>query len=298
MAVTRDRRASGRRLRGPRARLRAGAERLRPPLHVLHHPVRPRQFALGADGRGGRRGAPALRARLSRGRAHRRRSHELWRKPAGRAEARPAGEADPQARAGARAAAALVDRFDRGRPRPARRVRQRAAADAAPASVAAGRRRPDPQAHEAAASARRRDRVLRSGAAAAARRRVRRRHHRRLPDRDRGDVRALARSRRRMRADASARLSVLAAPRHAGRAHAAGRARDREGARAAAARKGAAALRRHLEARSARRAACWPKRGGIGRTEHFTPVRLTRRPSPARSRHAIAGHDGRQLLAA
>jgi len=32
------------------ARLRAGAERLRPSLHVLHHPVRPRQFAFGAMG--------------------------------------------------------------------------------------------------------------------------------------------------------------------------------------------------------------------------------------------------------
>ena len=57
--------AHGRRDRGPRARLRAGAERLRPPLHLLHHPLRPRQFALGADGRGGRAGAAAGRQRLS-----------------------------------------------------------------------------------------------------------------------------------------------------------------------------------------------------------------------------------------
>jgi threonylcarbamoyladenosine tRNA methylthiotransferase MtaB len=42
--------------RRPRARLRAGAERLRPSLHLLHHPLWPRQFALGADGRGGRAG--------------------------------------------------------------------------------------------------------------------------------------------------------------------------------------------------------------------------------------------------
>jgi threonylcarbamoyladenosine tRNA methylthiotransferase MtaB len=28
-----------------------GPERLRPPLHLLRHPLRPRQFALGADGR-------------------------------------------------------------------------------------------------------------------------------------------------------------------------------------------------------------------------------------------------------
>ena len=41
----------------PAASVRAGAERLRSPLHVLHHPLWPRQFALGADGRGGRAGA-------------------------------------------------------------------------------------------------------------------------------------------------------------------------------------------------------------------------------------------------
>ena len=63
--------------------------------------------------------------------------------------------------------------------------RHRAAADAASASVAAGRRRHDPEAHEAPASARRFDPLLRGCAQAAARHRVRRRHHRRLPDRDR-----------------------------------------------------------------------------------------------------------------
>ena len=40
--------------RRPRTRVRAGAERLRSPLHLLHHSVWPRQFALGADGRCGR----------------------------------------------------------------------------------------------------------------------------------------------------------------------------------------------------------------------------------------------------
>ena len=49
----RDGVAHGRRHRGPSARLRAGAERLRPSLHLLHHPLRPRQFALRANGRGG-----------------------------------------------------------------------------------------------------------------------------------------------------------------------------------------------------------------------------------------------------
>ena len=40
--------------RRPDARFRSGPERLRSSLHVLHHPLRPRQFALGADGRGDR----------------------------------------------------------------------------------------------------------------------------------------------------------------------------------------------------------------------------------------------------
>ena len=52
------------------------------------------------------------------------------------------------------AVAALVDRLGRGRPPPRRGDRGRAAPDAAPAPVAAGRRRPDPEAHEAAAPAR------------------------------------------------------------------------------------------------------------------------------------------------
>ena len=76
--------ASARRVQGRAAAgVRAGAERLRPPLHLLHHPVRPRQFALGADGRGRRSGPYARRAWPCRDRADRRRSHELWRRSAG-----------------------------------------------------------------------------------------------------------------------------------------------------------------------------------------------------------------------
>ncbi len=45
MAVKDDAAARDRCDRRPRPRFRAGAERLRPPLHLLHHPVRPRQFA-------------------------------------------------------------------------------------------------------------------------------------------------------------------------------------------------------------------------------------------------------------
>jgi len=44
--------SSGRISKGAAAGVRAGAERLRSPLHLLHHSLWPRQFALGADGRG------------------------------------------------------------------------------------------------------------------------------------------------------------------------------------------------------------------------------------------------------
>ena len=123
MAVQGDGAASAGRLsKRPAAGVRAGAERLRSPLHLLHHPLWPRQFALGADGRGGRPGPRAGRARPCRDRADRRRSHQLRRRSAGRAEARRTDKADPAACAGAEAAADFVDRFDRGRSRSARRA--------------------------------------------------------------------------------------------------------------------------------------------------------------------------------
>ena len=91
-------------------------------------------FCIIPYGRGNSRSVPMgevvaqvrrlVEQRLSRSGAHRRRPHELRRGPAGRAAARHAGEADPQARAGAGAAAALLDRLGRGRPRPARRLRR------------------------------------------------------------------------------------------------------------------------------------------------------------------------------
>ena len=63
-----------------------------------------------------RRCAALVAWRLSRGRAHRRRHHQLRRRPAGRAAARRAGaSAILRARAGARAAAAVLDRLGRGR---------------------------------------------------------------------------------------------------------------------------------------------------------------------------------------
>jgi threonylcarbamoyladenosine tRNA methylthiotransferase MtaB len=63
--------------------------------------------------------------------------------------------------------------------------------------------------------------------------------------------------------------------------------------------KGAAALVRHLEAEVGARRRVLTEAGGIGRTEQFTPVRLA---APVRRGLmldvAIAGHDGRRLLAA
>ena len=103
----------------------------------------------------------------------------------GGAAARRPRRGGARRRARPAAAAALLDRLGRGRPAARRGDRRRAAADAAPAPVAAGRRRPDPEADEAPAPARRRHRLLRDGAAGAAGGGVRRRPDRRLPDRDR-----------------------------------------------------------------------------------------------------------------
>ena len=104
-------------------------------------------------------------------------------------------------------------------------------------------------------SRQRRDRVLRAGAAAAAGHRARRRYHRGLPDRDRGDVRALAGSGRGMRSDLPARVSLFAAPGHAGGAHAAGRGRRRSrSARDACARPARPRCSGGSRRRSARRA--------------------------------------------
>ena len=123
----RDRPASHRRHARAHPRLRAGAERLRPPLHLLHHPVRPRQFALGADGRRGRAGAHASSSTAP----------ARWCSPASTSRATASDlpgepklgtprEGDPAPRAGARPAAHLLDRLGRGRRRPPRRDRDRA----------------------------------------------------------------------------------------------------------------------------------------------------------------------------
>ena len=176
----------------------------------------------------------------------------------GRAEARHAGQADPQARAGAQAAAALLHRFGRGRSRSAR-CACRATTRLMPhlhLSLQAGDdlilKRMKRRHLRADAIA-----LLRDGAAAPPRHRVRRRPDRGLSDRDRGDVPELAGAGRGLRADASACLSVLAAPRHAGRPHAAALPRQVVKERARAAARAAAPWRSRAisTAKSARRAA-------------------------------------------
>ena len=90
---------SDRWLRRPSPRLCADPERLRPPLHLLHHSLWARAVAVGAGGRGGGAGAEAGRERLCRDRADRRRHHGLWRGPSRRAHARQAGDQNFEARA-------------------------------------------------------------------------------------------------------------------------------------------------------------------------------------------------------
>jgi threonylcarbamoyladenosine tRNA methylthiotransferase MtaB len=63
--------------------------------------------------------------------------------------------------------------------------------------------------------------------------------------------------------------------------------------------KGAAVLRGHLDAQVGHRRQVLTERGGIGRTEQFTAVRLAAPVEPGTFLDlTMAGHDGRQLLAA
>ena len=63
--------------------------------------------------------------------------------------------------------------------------------------------------------------------------------------------------------------------------------------------KGEAALRGHLDPQIGARRLVLTERGGIGRTEQFTPVLLNAPVAPGIFLDlTIAAHDGRQLLAA
>jgi threonylcarbamoyladenosine tRNA methylthiotransferase MtaB len=63
--------------------------------------------------------------------------------------------------------------------------------------------------------------------------------------------------------------------------------------------KGAAALRRHLEAQVGRTCSVLSETAALGRTEHFTKVQFRSpvEPGTVANLH-MAGHDGRQLVAA
>lgn len=63
--------------------------------------------------------------------------------------------------------------------------------------------------------------------------------------------------------------------------------------------KGEAALRRYLESQIGRQRQVLTERGGIGRTEQFTAVRLVSPLAPGLILDLkVVGHDGRQLIAA
>src|SRR5436190_1662307 len=97
--------------RTPRACLRPGAKWVRPPLHLLHHSIRPWKFTFAPHERGSDAGAQAMRARLPGSGSDRGRSHRLWLEAPWRARARHARAANPQARAGAAPAAPFLHRF-------------------------------------------------------------------------------------------------------------------------------------------------------------------------------------------
>ena len=121
-----------------------------------------------------------------------------------------------------------------------------------------------------------------------------------FPTETEDDVRPLARSGRRMRAHPPARVSVLAAPRHAGGAHAAGPARDRQGARPPAAREGRGGAAPRISTReigARRRVLTESRRARPHRAFHAGAARAPVEPGVIVDL-TVAGHDGRQLLAA
>ena len=169
-----------------------------------------------------------------------------------------------------------LDRLGRGRPAADRGDRRRAAADAAPAPVAAGRRRPDPEADEAPAPARRRHRLLRGACA------------RRGPDIVFGadiiagfptETEAMFENSLRLVEDCGLTwLHVFpfsAARRHAGGADAAGGRRRRSASgRRGCARSGAERVAAHLAAMQGRQVRLLMERPDLGRTEGFAQVRM------------------------
>ena len=248
--------ASGRRLRGPRPRLRRGAAGLRPSLHLLHHPARPRPEPLGAGGRDRAPGARAGRSGLSRGGADRRRHHLLRRATcrASPASASFAAGCWRWCRSCARLRLSSLDpaeiddelwRLIAEEPRlmPHLHLSLQAGDDLILKRMKRRHSRAEALARRAGARA-----TLRPGIALGADLIAG------FPTEDEAMFAAHAALRRRGRARLPPRLSVQPAARHAGRAHAAGAARGRARARGAAARgrRGGACARRSPRASAAR----------------------------------------------
>ena len=141
-----------RQLQHPRARLCRDPEWLRSPLHVLHHSLWPWSIALGAARTGSsRRSAvwsrPAPSEIVLTGV-----DMTSWGGDLGQVRAARRSRPGRFERRSRTATPALVfHRFDRGGSGPGARHGRRRTVDAASASLVAGRRRHDPQAHEAAA---------------------------------------------------------------------------------------------------------------------------------------------------
>ena len=131
--------------------------------------------------------------------------------------------------------------------------------------------------------------LLREAAAAAARHRLRRRPDRRLPDRDRGDVRELADARRGMRADLPARLSLLAAPGTPAARMPQVPRRSSRSARRGCGRRARRACGAYLAARSARRAS---DAGRARASRAHRACRRMRARRPTRRARRVASSDG------
>ena len=279
---------------GPAAGLRRGAERLRSPLHLLHHPLS--AAAIRARCRWAR-WSTQVRALVERGHA------EIvltgvdltsYGADLPGAPSSATGRSRSCSMCRSCRGCGFVDRLHRGRSRPARRHRRGRTADAASASVAAGRRRHDPEAHEAAA--RRADAsrsARRCGAcgptwrsAPISSRAFRPRPKRCLSTRSTG---------RGMRPHLPACLSLSPRPgTPAARMPQVKGERSRRG-RSACARAGEAALQKRLASEIGATRQVLIESAKQGRTEHFVPVAIVGETPGAVRALTIAGHDGARL---
>ena len=224
--------------------------------------------------------------------------------------ARSASACSPPSRASA--PAPVVARQHRDRRRSVRADRRRAAADAALPSVASGGRRHDPEAHEAPPQPRRRGshgRAHQGGSAGAT---IGADLIAGFPTETEDMALNTPEIDRRLRHRRGAHLPLLAAARHARRAHAAAAARAGQGPRRApAGSRGATPRGAGSTASSARRQPVLIEGDGKGHSDNFAPVahrrrdprrhrpgphhRPRRRPSDRPSGHELARPPARRL---